>query len=295
METPEVSSGSVPRDSTHFTNADGHKIYYRRWVPQHAPRAVLFLCHGVAEHIERYNPLASTLADKGILVVGNDHVGHGKSEGIRVDCRNFREYVRDLLQLVHMVKDEQPNIQSDIPHFLFGHSMGGGVAILAALDSPGLFSGVLLSAPIVIINPEQATSFKICLVRATALLFPQLHVGSLNFDHLSRDPEQVKAYINDPLVYTRGMKARWSLCALNALQEIEERLRDITWPYLLMHGSDDQLVLKEGSEMLHEKSQSEDKTLKIYPDYRHEILNEPKEYSDVVVNDIVSWLEERIS
>ena len=73
---------------------------------------------------------------------------------------------------------------------------------------------------------------------------------------------QVKAYINDPLVYTRGMKARWSLCALNALQEIEERLRDIMWPYLLMHGSDDQLVLKEGSEMLHEKSQSEDKTLK---------------------------------
>jgi alpha-beta hydrolase superfamily lysophospholipase len=73
MGNSRSSSGSFPSDLPHFVNEDGLKIFIRRWTPQSAPRAVLFMCHGVAEHIERYDPLASILAGNGFLVVGHDH------------------------------------------------------------------------------------------------------------------------------------------------------------------------------------------------------------------------------
>jgi acylglycerol lipase len=65
-------------------------------------------------------------------------------------------------------------------------------------------------------------------------------------------------------------------------------MKDITWPYLLMHGSADKIVSTEGSEMLHSRSKSEDKTFKIYEGYFHGLLNEPKEFSDIVKSDIES-------
>ena len=75
---------------------------------------------------------------------------------------------------------------------------------------------------------------------------------------------QVKAYQDDPLVYHRGIKARWSVVSLlRTAEEIEQRLGEITWPYLLMHGSEDRLILDKGSEKLHAESKSEDKTLKV--------------------------------
>jgi alpha-beta hydrolase superfamily lysophospholipase len=106
----------------------------------------------------------------------------------------------------------------------------------------------------------------------------------------SRDPEQVKAYEEDPLCHL-GVKARWAVNALTAIDEIQQRANEITTPYLLIHGGDDKMILPEGSEQFHAKSQSKDKTLKVYPGYYHDLLNEPKEYSDVVFNDIISWLE----
>jgi acylglycerol lipase len=159
------------------------------------------MCHGVAEHIERYDPLASILAGNGFLVVGHDHVGHGKSEGIRVDIQDFNFYVRDVLQHIHMVKDEFPNI----PLFLFGHSMGGAVAILTALEESALFSGVLLSAPMIKLDPEQTTPFKEFLLKIAACLFPQLHVMKLDSNDLSRDPDQVKLRQKDRLYEPTGV------------------------------------------------------------------------------------------
>ena len=73
---------------------------------------------------------------------------------------------------------------------------------------------------------------------------------------------QVKAYEEDPLCHL-GVKARWAVCALRAMEEIQQRTREITTPYLLIHGGDDKMILPEGSEQLHAESQSEDKTLKV--------------------------------
>lgn len=74
---------------------------------------------------------------------------------------------------------------------------------------------------------------------------------------------QVKAYREDPLVYHRGLKARWVVCSLKAIDEIQQRMGELKSPYLLMHGSADRLVLVQGSEMLHANSRSEDKTMKV--------------------------------
>jgi acylglycerol lipase len=158
------------------------------------------------------------------------------------------------------------------------------------LEVPDLFSGLILSAPMIKVNPEEATPIKVWLARAAASLFPQLCIGTMDCKLSSRDPEQVKAYEEDPLCHL-GVKARWAVNALTAIDEIQQRANEITTPYLLIHGGDDKMILPEGSEQFHAKSQSKDKTLKVYPGYYHDLLNEPKEYSDVVFNDIISWLE----
>ena len=55
------------------------KIHGCRWTPEGEVRAVLQIVHGIAEYIERYDDFARYLNDRGILVVAEDHMGHGKS------------------------------------------------------------------------------------------------------------------------------------------------------------------------------------------------------------------------
>ena len=71
----------VKKEDFYFDSRDGeHKIHAVRWIPDvEKPACILQIIHGMAEYIERYDDFARFLADRGILVVGDDHLGHGKS------------------------------------------------------------------------------------------------------------------------------------------------------------------------------------------------------------------------
>lgn len=273
-------------------SSKGLKLFTKSWkLKDSNPRALIFVSHGVGEHCSRYEEFGSVLARLGFLVVSHDHVGHGRSEGEPVQITSFDIYAADVLK--HM--DEKLVNHGGLPIFLFGHSMGGTVAILCAMERPHFFTGVVLSAPAIMANPETASRGMIFLGRIVSRIVPSFQViGSENSSLLSRDPEQVAILTNDPLAWKGGLKARWAMAIHDAMEHIKENLTKIEWPFLVLHGDADQLTMVDGSVMLEEKAASQDKTIKIYPGFYHKLLNEPKEDATLVMNDIISWINQRL-
>ena len=114
-------------------------ICYRHWPVDNANACVL-LAHGLAEHAGRYAHVAARFNERGVVVVGPDHVGHGASPGIRVFLRTFSEYLEPMLALRGLIEEWYPGQ----PVFLFGHSMGGLISAHLLLESQAAFRGAML-------------------------------------------------------------------------------------------------------------------------------------------------------
>ena len=104
----------------------GRTLHAFRCVPEGEVRAVLQLSHGMVEFIDRYKPLAENLAARGILVTGNDHLGHGGSIRTKEDYGYFGDPDgnRALLEDLHAVTTLTKQLYPGVPYFLLGHSMG---------------------------------------------------------------------------------------------------------------------------------------------------------------------------
>ncbi|KAL9960136.1 hypothetical protein ACROYT_G033546 [Oculina patagonica] len=286
MESEVISEkGSVQ-------SSKGLRLFSKCWKLKGAsPRALIFVSHGVGEHCSRYEEFGHQLAKQGFLVVSHDHVGHGRSEGERVQISSFNIYAADVLKHI----DEASANNGGLPIFLFGHSMASTVAILCAMERPHFFTGIVLSAPAILANPETATRCMIFLGKIVSRILPSFQVvGSENSSLLSRDPEQVAALTNDPLAWKGGLKAQWAMAIHDAMEHIKENIPKIEWPFIVLHGDADQITMVEGSMMLEQKASSKDKTIKIYPGFYHKLLNEPKEDAALVMSDIISWINQRL-
>ncbi|KAJ7377883.1 hypothetical protein OS493_025777 [Desmophyllum pertusum] len=275
-----------------FKNADGRKIFTKYWKPnEKEPRALVFICHGFGEHCSRYERLGNALANQGYLAFSQDHVGHGHSDGERAQVSNFDCYVRDVFQHI----DQVTAINSGIPVFMFGHSMGGTIAIRSVIDRPDFFTGAIFSAPSVRADPAVATTCLVFLGKIAAWIVPSYQVlPPIDPSTISRNTLQVKKYANDPLIWHGGMKARWANAILDAMDDIQSKTSMINTPFLVVHGDDDQLVKIDSSQFLHENSPSRDKTFKVYKDCRHELLNELEETAEMVQKDILDWIKQRL-
>ncbi|HEY3189936.1 MAG TPA: alpha/beta fold hydrolase, partial [Solirubrobacteraceae bacterium] len=126
-----------------FTGAGGVAIYARRWEPDDAPRGVVLVAHGYAEHLGRYGALAEHLTARRLAVAGIDHRGHGRSGGARGHCLDFGEYVADVRLLADAAERWWPGRR----RLLFGHSMGGLIALCYLLAHPDTVVAGALSAP----------------------------------------------------------------------------------------------------------------------------------------------------
>ncbi|KAK3594791.1 hypothetical protein CHS0354_037799 [Potamilus streckersoni] len=281
-----------------FSNKNGKKIFCRCWNEDSALKstssgqlkAIVLIVHGFAEHCLWYNELAEFLVQESYLVVAHDHVGHGQSEGDRAHINDFSEYVGDIFQHADMVKKTHPKL----PFYLIGHSMGGCLSIMAGLEQPDYFQGMILIAPAIIPDRNAASPFKIFMGKLLARMFPQLPIIKLDSSAVSRDKAVVKKYDDDPLVYHSGLKARWGLAFLSALEKIKMEQENVDWPILNLHGEKDALCDPEGSKMLQEKAKSKDKQLKLYPEAYHQLHNELPDVKDSVYKEIKTWLAERV-
>ncbi|ESN91724.1 hypothetical protein HELRODRAFT_108482, partial [Helobdella robusta] len=277
------------RDST-LTSDHGHQLFCKFWrSSDDKPRRLIFISHGLAEHCQRYDDLAVPLAQHDNFVYAHDHVGHGRSEGDRVHVTDFSIYVDDVIKHIEMLKKEHPGV----PCFMFGHSMGGLITILTTLRAPDLLKGIVLSGPAITHDSNIVTPLKTFLAKAVAMIWPQYEFASVGSEVICRDEKVVYYYNEDQLVWHGGIKAKWFSCIMAAMEEVQTRFREIKTPYLLLHGSADQLCSIEGSKMMHANTSSEDKTFKIYEGCYHEVLWEIDGQGKQAIKDVVDWIENR--
>ena len=267
-----------------FTGKDNFKLFWRCWLPEGQVKAVILVTHGLGEHIGRYGNLVNTVVPLGYAVYGLDHQGHGKSEGTRVFVDRFQTYLDDVKTFYDMVRRDNPGKKI----FLYGHSMGGLIAVAYAAEHQADLAGLIVTAPV--LKPgESITPVTILMARILSALAPKVGVQALDSAHLSRDKAVVEAYDNDPLVYRGKITARLGSELFAAMSKFEAQMPSMTLPLLIMQGSEDKLVNQDGAKVFHEKAGCKDKTLKIYEGYYHEIHNEPDKAK--VFADLVAWLE----
>ena len=147
-----------------FKGVRNANIYYQAWLPEGNVKAVLLVVHGLGEHCGRYMNVVNHFVPLGYAVYGLDHIGHGKSEGMREFVKRFEDYTDTLTIYYNMLK----GWQTGKPIFLLGHSMGGLIASRYLIDHQANFKGAVISAPSIKVSDSisQVTIIlgKICLL-----------------------------------------------------------------------------------------------------------------------------------
>lgn len=271
----------------HFEGVRNAKIYYQGWLPDGDVKAVILVVHGLGEHSGRYMNVVNHFVPLGYAVYGLDHIGHGKSEGAREVVERFEDYTETLAIYYTMVAGWQPGK----PIFLLGHSMGGLIVTYYLLDHQADFKGAVISAPAIKVG-ESVSRLTITMGRILSKLAPKMGLLALDASGISRDPDVVTAYANDPLVFHGKTPARLAAEMLKAMLRVTAEVGTITLPFIVIQGGEDKLVDPGGAQMLYDSASSEDKTLRIYEGLYHEVFNEPER--DRVLGDVEAWLEARV-
>lgn len=265
------------------TLKDGIRIQQYEW-PVKNPKAHLIIVHGYAEYAARYDHFAQHLNENGVSVTSYDQRGYGHSDGLSAYIRRFSDYVDDLEEILS-------GIQTEAPFFLMGHSMGGQVCVQYALNkSTERFKGMIITSALLEIDKDLSPILQL-LAPILGAIFPKLPTEKLDKTYLTRSPEVLEAYMNDPLIYLKGTRARTGAEMLKAIKESRKRFGEISIPILVAHGDADRLTMPGGSKKLYEDAASNDKTLKIYPGLYHELLNEPERQQ--IMEDFTNWIVTR--
>ena len=266
-----------------FKDARNANIYYQAWLPEGNVKAVLLVVHGLGEHCGRYMNVVNHFVPLGYAVYGFDHIGHGKSEGTREFAERFEDYTDTLTIYYDMVQ----GWQTGKPVFLLGHSMGGLIASYYLLDHQANFRGAVISGPSVKVS-DSISQATITIGKILSILTPKAGLLALDADGISRDPEVVTAYVNDPLVFHGKTPARLAAELLKAMLHVTAEADKITLPLIVVQGGEDIIVDPAGAQMLYDKASSKDKTLKVYEGLYHEVFNEPERAR--VLKDVETWL-----
>lgn len=266
-----------------FKGVRDAKIYYQGWLPEGEVKAVLLIVHGLGEHSGRYGNVVNHFVPLGYAVYGLDHLGHGKSEGEREVVKRFEDYTDTLTIFYDMVK----GWLAGKPIFILGHSMGGLIVTYYLLDHQEKFRGAIISAPAIKVG-ENISQGTLLMSKLLSLLAPRAGILSLDASGISRDPQVVKAYVEDPLVFHGKTPARLAAELLKAMLRVTAELGKISLPFITVQGSQDKLVDPGGAQMLFDGAGSKDKTIKVYEGLYHEVFNEPERAQ--VLKDVEDWL-----
>jgi alpha-beta hydrolase superfamily lysophospholipase len=277
----------VKHHTDFLTGARGRQIFWQAWDPETSPRAVVVIAHGAGEHSDRYRHVVAALIADGYAVYASDHRGHGRSEGPRALIDRLDFAVADLHQVVRTAHQAHPGTAL----FMFGHSMGGTIALRYAIVHPDQLEGLILSGPLAAL--EAAPAPMRLAGRLLSALTPRLPLIAIDASLVSRDPEVVAAYRSDPLVHHGRLPARTVAELAAAIDRFPSTVGAITVPTLILYGTADRLCPPAGSKMLGERIGAADKTVKPYEGLYHEIVNEPER--EQVLADLGAWLGERTS
>jgi len=268
-----------------LTAKDGLSLYWKAWLPDGTPKAVVHLIHGYAEHTGRYQNVVNELVPAGYAIFGKDHRGHGKSGGKRGHVEIFQDFIDDERQFaLEVIRPAFP----DTPCFMLGHSMGSIIAIHYVEQLEHNLQGLVLSGT----GSSPGKGIPKAIMAITKILskiLPGIHVKSpLPPEFISRDADVVCAYVNDPLVYnviTPRLAEQMQTCLLTGAANTQ----CISLPVLIQHGSADTSF--SGQQELLDCIGAHDKTFKLYEGLRHEVYNELPGDRAKVLYDLHAWLD----
>lgn len=302
----------------YFNSSTGkNKIHARMCVPDAEPRAIVQIIHGIAEYIDRYDEFMSFLADNGIIAVGTDHLGHGKSieseeqTGFFAYDNGWDYVVRDEEVLRLAMHENYP----ELPIIVFGHSMGSFMTRTLLIRYPDAFNAAIISGTgnqgAALVNGGLFMGNLVTGLKGAhhySKFLNNLAFGSYNkiydnpkteYDWLSRDEANVQKYIDDPLC---GFIPSCSLFRdmMTGVKFITNK-KNLTamnkdMPVYFMSGDMDPVgecgkgVQKAYNNFL--EAGMKDVSIKLYPGGRHEMLNEINK--DEVYTDILAWLDSKI-
>lgn len=262
------------------------ELFVQTWSPTGAIRGVVAIVHGIGEHSGRYDYLVQRLVERGFAVSALDNRGHGRSAGTHGHVDSWDDYREDVHSFIHYVSARFLRL----PLFLYGHSLGALIVTDYVLFHADGLNGLIVSGhplrPAAVAKP-----MLIFLARLLSRYRPLTSFDlGLDDNMISRDPDVVKAYREDPLVHRR-VTARWGTESLAAVDRVRARAAEIRMPLLILHGGADKINSADGSRELFEKASSSDKELIIYPGGFHEPHNDLDR--ERVASDVIEWIMER--
>jgi acylglycerol lipase len=266
---------------------DGLDLRTMRWPAAGTPRAHLLLIHGIAEHAGRHAHVASAFARAGIEAHAFDLRGFGASGGRRAFVERWSKYHDDLEDQLAAVRA----VARSLPVVLYGHSMGGLIALGYVLADPPRPAPdlLVLSAPAI---AAIVARWKRDLADVLGRVLPRVEVpNDLPAGGLSRDPQIEVAYRSDPLnVHRTTARLGMELFHEQArVQSVLARIGALPTPTYVLHGADDPIVPLSSSASLERR---ENVTRRVYPRLRHEMHNEPE--ATAVIDDTTGWIEKSL-
>lgn len=291
MNSGSSSGDEMKTSESKWEDKDGTTFFIQGWEPdQGGSKALIALIHGLGDHTSRFTHVGKVMTEAGYALAGFDLRGHGKSGGARGHVLSLDAYMQDICQFLGLMESRYPNV----PHFLYGHSLGGLLTLAYTIQYGAALKGAIVTGvPLRSSLQEQKT--KVAMVRLLGSFLPTVTVPSgLDPVTISRDANVVQKYINDPLVHN-NTSLGFGKAALDAIDLCFARAQDFPVPLLIMHGKGDKIAYFSGSEDF-AKLVSEtggDITLKVWDGLYHEVHSEPEKAE--VFKFMIEWLDRHLS
>jgi alpha-beta hydrolase superfamily lysophospholipase len=280
-----VASPGVAHAAGSFAGHGGITLFEQSWRPAAAPRAALVIVHGLKSHGGRYDAFARREVARGVAVYAFDLRGHGRSAGERSTLPDFDELTADLALFLDRVREREPGR----PVFLIGHSAGGAVVTLFAMQRRPSLAGLIVLAPALRID---RSAFEVAATPVTAALLPDAPLVETRDADFSRDPDAVRAMGADPLIDQAIGPGRTAAGLLAAIEAIWRRPGALEVPLLGLHGTADRVTDPRGTAEMVRRAGSADRTLLLYRGLVHDLLQEPER--EQVAEDIDRWMDARL-
>lgn len=304
-----------------FLSKDGKtQVHGVKWIPENGEyQAILQLTHGMVEYIERYEKFAEYMTQRGFLVVGHDHIGHGESVGSTEDWGYFaKEHASDILVAdMHTLRKNVQKENEGRPYFMFAHSMGSYLLRkYLTIHGEGIQGAIICGTGCV---PDflTRTGMRMCriMARVKGWKYRSQMIADMSFSGpykkydltgkqennswLTKDPKIVRKYYSDPkctfLFTLNGYHTLFETVYYdNQKRHVEKIPKDL--PLFVISGEDDPVGdCGKGVRKVYDALRAvniKDVTLKLYPNDRHEILNETDK--EMVYSDIHHWISKHM-
>jgi acylglycerol lipase len=286
-----------------FVDVRNSQVWWQCFHPMGSePRGVVVMFHGYGDHSDYllYEQAHDMALEGDLIVISFDQAGFGRSDGLWAYIPNWAEHVEHSVEATRrIIKEVTKEQQTNLPVFAYGHSMGGGLVVTAAINHPNLFQGLVLTAPMVGVSkglrPNAVVEFIFMLI---ANLFPTLPIAPVpDIGPLCFEDPKFYDYVKrtNALNYPGHLRLGTAKSLLGAQDWISSHAKRLETPFIVLHGDTDLVTSWEGSQGLFNSAASADKDIDILKGYYHVIWGAgvPSEKNEYAKNRIINWITKR--